>query len=257
MGVKREISLQEAQRLFPQFKLTNLQATLDGIIDTSYLLDRYILKYYERDIQEQIKADTLRLQLLQAANLRVTSLLSHNENWYLYERLEGKSPKTIGYYHIQALARFMAKLHSQKLPAQEEFIERYDVEKKLHVLKKSSYYYYKKLLPLKDFHESQDGFIHGDIFKDNTVFDEEKIAIFDFIDGGLGSFAFDTAIALLSFNPKNKTSLNTLFLRTYNQHAPKKISLKTLHQHREKAAQFYALLRISDGQDIARVKELL
>lgn len=257
MGVKRELTLQEAQRLFPKFSLKNLQATQDGIMDTTYLLDKFIVKYYERDIQEQIAADTLRLKLLQAAHLRVTSLLSSNENWYLYERLEGKSPRTIGYYHIQALAHFIAKLHMQKLPAQEEFIKKYDVEKKLLRLKRSSYSYYKKLLLLKNFHESQDGFIHGDIFKDNTIFLKEKIAVFDFIDGGSGSFAFDIAVALLSFNPKNKTSLNRLFLSTYNQHAPKKIQLITLHEHREVASLFYALLRISSGQKITQVKELL
>ena len=257
MGVKRAITLQEAQKLFPKFTLKNLQVTKDGIIDTTYLFDKYILKYYERDIEEKLEEDTYRLQLFKEAHLHVTSLLASHKNWYLYERLEGKSPRTIGYYHIQALARFIAKLHSQRVPTQEKFIEQYQVKEKLHALKSISYYYYKRLLPLRDFQENFDGFIHGDIFKDNTVFDGEKIAVFDFIDGGLGSYAFDIAVALLSFNPKNKYSLNRLFLSTYNQHAPKKIALKTLHKHKEVASLFYALLRISDGQTIARAKELL
>ncbi len=257
MGIKRNITLQEAQALFPLFTFENLQPTHNGAIDTTYLLYNYILKYYERNLNEKIEDDALRLQLLHASALPVSTLLASKKGWYLYTRLEGKSPTTISYYHIQALARFMAKLHSQKLPAQDEFIERYQVEKKLLVLKHESYFYYKILSPLKDFQESLDGFIHGDIFKDNTVFNGEQIAVFDFIDGGLGSFAFDIAVALLSFNPKNKSSHNRLFLSTYNQHAPKKIALKTLHEYRKIASLFYALVRISSGQNIARVKELL
>ena len=257
MGIKRDMTLQEAEALFPAFHLNNLRKTENGTVDTTYLLDGYILKYYEREIDKQIEEDTLRLELLKNAHLQVSTLLASQKGWHLYKRLEGRVPKTVSYYHIQALARFMAKLHNQKLPAQDEFIERYQVEKKLLVLKHESYFYYKKLAPLKDFQESYDGFIHGDIFKDNTVFNGEQIAVFDFIDGGLGSFAFDIAVALLSFNPKNKSSHNRLFLSTYNQHAPKKIALKTLHEYRKIASLFYALVRISSGQNIARVKELL
>ena len=257
MGVKRDISLQEAEALFPAYRLKNLQTTKDGRVDTTYLLDGYILKYYERDIEREIAQDALRLQLLKTSHLYVSTLVTSQKKWYLYERLEGKTPQTVSYYHIQSLARFMAKLHQQKLPRGEKFIERYEVEKKLLLLKKSSYFYYKKLAPLRGLVPTYDGFIHGDIFKDNTVFEGEKIGVFDFIDGGLGSFAFDIAVALLSFNPKNRPSLNRLFLSTYNQHAPKKIPLQTLHKHREIASLFYALLRMSSGQSIARVKELL
>ena len=257
MGVKSTLSLKEAQALFPEYSLTQLTPTTSGIVDTTYMSKNYILKKYERPITEMIKEDSWRLERLHAEGLNVPRLLAQSDEWYLYEKLQGKSPSTIHYYHVQALARFMAKLHMQKLPAQKKFIESYAVEKKLLALTKTSYVYYKKMLPLKDFQESCDGFIHGDIFRDNTVFYGEKIAVFDFIDGGLGSFAFDIAVALLSFNPKNKSSHNRLFLSTYNQHAPKKIAIKALHKHREIASLFYALLRISSGQNIARVKELL
>ncbi len=257
MGVKSILSLKEAQSLFREYSLAQLIPTTDGIVDTTYITKSYILKKYERPILRQIQKNSLHLEQLHSSGLNISKLVAQSDEWYLYTRLEGKSPTTISYYHIQALARFMAKLHSQKLPAQDEFIERYQVEKKLLVLKHESYFYYKKLAPLKDFQESHDGFIHGDIFKDNTVFNEEQIAVFDFIDGGLGSFAFDIAVALLSFNPKNKSSHNRLFLSTYNQHAPKKIALKTLHEYRKIASLFYALVRISSGQNIARAKELL
>ena len=257
MGVKSSLSLEEAQALFPKYSLRELTPTTNGIIDTTYITKDYILKKYERSITQKIKEDTWRLKRLHSAGLNVSQLIAQNAEWYLYKKLQGKSPSTISYYNIQALARFIAKLHSQNLPAQEKFIESYEINEKLLTLKRSSYFYYKKLLPLKDFKEHFDSFIHGDIFKDNTVFDKEEIAIFDFIDGGLGSYAFDIAVALLSFNPNNKSSFDNLFLSTYNQHAPKKIALKTLHKYREIASLFYALLRIASRQNIARVKELL
>ena len=257
MGVQSFLSLQEAQALFSEYSLTQLTPTTNGVVDTTYLSQKYILKKYERPIQETIQKDSLRLKKLHTAGLNVSQLIAQSDEWYLYERLQGASPTTISYYHIQALARFMAKLHSQNLPAQSEFIGQYELKKKLFTLKKTSYFYYKKLLPLKDFQESLDGFIHGDIFKDNTLFDGEKIGVIDFIDGGLGSFAFDITVALLSFNPKNKTSLNHLFTNTYNQHAPKKINLVTLKKYRKIAAEFYALLRLDAQQSFSRAKELL
>ena len=257
MGVKSNLTLQEAQRLFSKYSLETLTPTINGVVDTTYSTKNYILKKYERSIEQQIQEDSMRLEKLHTLGFNVPKLLSYSKTWYLYTKLKGVSPKAISYYHIQALARFMARLHQQTLPSQVKFIESYEIEKRLTALKRNSFFYYKKLLPLKDFQEQCDGFIHGDIFKDNTLFEKEKIAVFDFIDGGLGSFAFDIAVALLSFNPKNKSSLNRLFITTYNHNTLKKISLETLKRHHKIASYFYALLRINNKQSITQVKELL
>jgi homoserine kinase type II len=103
-----------------------------------------------------------------------------------------------------------------------------------------------------------DGLIHGDIFRDNIVFDSQKIGIFDFIDSGYGSFLFDCAVALVGF--KVKTTDNyfiNLFLNTYNQKAPKKLKKADLTAEMDLAAKFYTLLRIYRNKNIKNVKELL
>ncbi|ADN08138.1 phosphotransferase [Sulfurimonas autotrophica] len=262
MGVKTPITLQEANLLFPAYDFTQITPTKNGIIDTTYIINNatsaYILKKYERDISKKIQIDKTLLNLLSAHNLNVPKYLQENQEWYLYTKLSGEIPKNVQLYHIHALARFMAKFHniSKKITYTAPFLVSYEINKLLASVKKSHYAYYKKLSCLHNLDQKHDGFIHGDIFTDNTLFDKEKIAVFDFIDGGLGEFSFDTAIALLSFNPSNKRLHVNAFLRAYNQTSKKKISYDELQKQLKIAAKFYALLRISHDKKTKRAQEL-
>ena len=192
-------------------------------------------------------------------SLNVPTCIEENEGWYLYQKLEGKQPKNIELYHIQELARFMAKLHkkTKNYECALTFVENYDLNTMLLFVKRNYFSYYKKLQTLQNYKQKFEGFIHGDIFKDNTVFHKNKIGVFDFIDSGCGEFIFDISVALLSFNPKNKTSFNTLFLKTYNQNSLKKITPRELQKTRKEAALFYALLRIDNSKNTSRAKELV
>ena len=259
MGVQTKIDLKEAQLLFPSYNFQTLQATKDGVMDTTYLLDAFILKKYERDISEQVLLDAKILQKFSKASLRVPLLVEQKSSWYLYTRLKGELPKNTHYYHIQALARFMAKMH--RVSAKEQscarnFLEEYSLCKLLKFTKTHFFFYYKKLQKLQNYKFKNDSFIHGDIFKDNTIFDGEHIAVFDFIDGGVGAFSFDIAVALISFNPRAKPSLTKLFLNTYNQNAPKKISIHKLHTELQVASQLYSLLRIDKHKSTKQAKLL-
>ena len=258
MGVQTPLSLQEAQTLFPSFNINTLTPTTDGVMDTTYLTEMYVLKHYEREINHKIKTDAKILQTFSHHKLNTPQLLASENGWYLYTRLKGDVPKSISYFHIQALARFLAKMHllSQKLNAKEVFLQEYNLKKTLTFTQRKYYFYYKKLQSLKYFQVKEDGFIHGDIFKDNTLFDGEKIAVFDFIDGGLGEFSFDIAVALVAFNPHKKTSFTKLFLNTYNQHAPKKVTIKELKKQVKMAAKLYSLLRIQNYKNPAKAKLL-
>ncbi|WP_457744636.1 phosphotransferase [Sulfurimonas sp.] len=258
MGVKTTITLLEAQKLFPSFKIVSLQATTDGVMDTTYILDNYVLKKYERDIQQKIQTDKKVLALLQRAALNVPTCVAQNKEWYLYEKLQGEMPKTLKLFHIQSLARFMSQMHKQtkKIQTKHLFLKNYEISELLKEIKQSHFFYFKKLHSLSNYSHPNDGFIHGDIFQDNTLFKKDKIAVFDFIDGGDGSFVFDIAVALLSFNPHNKKTFQTQFLKTYNQNAPYKISQKQLHQEISNAAKFYSLLRIHTHNNTHKAKLL-
>ena len=258
MGVTTHITLQEIQQLFPARYFSSLQATSDGVMDTTYIVDNYILKKYERDLGGRIESDAELLASLSRAGLCVPRLVDASQGWYLYEKLQGEVPQQIELYHIQSLARFMAKMHrhTHKRSCSQKFLQEYDIKELLDFTKKEFYYYFSKLNTLKKYKPKSDGFIHGDIFKDNTVFDGQKIGVFDFIDGGCGEFSFDIAVALVAFNPKNKKAFTQLFLNTYNQNAPFKISRKILEKKIQIAAKLYALLRIGKYKNPQKAKLL-
>ena len=259
MGVQTEITLEEVQKLFRDKDIKTLTPTRYGVMDTTYILDNFVLKKYERDMGDKISQDIKLLDRLRANSLNTTKFIKSADEWYLYERLNGLTPISVKYFHIQALARFLAKFHkiTYKQNCSSRFVQNYDIAKILRYTKENFYLYYKKLQELEKFKMRDDGFIHGDIFKDNTLFDGQKVAVFDFIDGGCGEFAFDIAVSLISFNPYQKSSLNRVFLNTYNQHAPKKIKVKELKQHLKKASKLYALLRIDKYKSSLYSKELL
>ena len=263
MGIKSTITLTEAQKLFESFHLTQLLPTKDGVIDTTYraksTAKEYILKKYERDIQERIAFDTKLLEHLSRKGLAVPKLLHKNKEWYLYTHLTGKSPQKAQLHHLKSVGRFVAQLHreTQYLCSKREFLKNYDIKKLLREQKIKNYFYYKKIQNLQTSAKHIDGFIHGDIFMDNTLFCSNKMALFDFIDGGDGNFAFELGVILLSFNPSKRKSYTEILLRSYNQNAPRKIALRELEEQRQEAAKLYILLRLTNRQNTKRAKELV
>jgi homoserine kinase type II len=251
MGVITQISLSQVNALFKNYNFTKLYATNSGIVDTTYIISTneksYILKRYERDIKSKILDNQKLLNELKSFKLNVSTLLDSSNEWYLYEKLKGLQPKNIGTYHIQAMARFLAKFHSYSAKKRCHCGEKkeFEITKALAYTKKNFYIYYKKSEFLHNFSLSNDGFIHGDIFKDNTVFNSHEVGVFDFIDGGCGGFIFDSAVMLIGFDIKitNKYFIN-LFLNTYNQNAPIKLSYKKLLYEMKVASHFYTIKRI-------------
>lgn len=256
MGVLTHLTLQEAKELFPSFNISNLTPTSSGVMDTTYLTDEFVLKKYERKVNTNAE-----IKLLEKLScLSVPKCFAQNAEWFLYKRLKGKEPKTIHTYHIQALARFLAKFHAQtqKMKCNSLFIEAYNLQEILSFTKSNHYSYYKKLQTLADYRPKNDGFIHGDIFKDNTVFNGERVGMFDFIDGGCGEFIFDAAVCLVAFDAKKHSHyFINLFLNTYNQKAPKKLKRDELIKMMETASAFYALLRIDKYKNTHKARELL
>ena len=100
--------------------------------------------------------------------------------------------------------------------------------------------------------------IHGDIFKDNTIFNGRKIGVIDFIDSSCGTFAFDVAVALVGFDARERDEyFINMFLIAYNQHAPKKLTKKRVKKKMKIASHFYALKRVYNYKNTLRAKELL
>lgn len=264
MGVITHLSLDQLNTLFGEYNFTQIIATHSGVMDTTYIVsnerDAYILKKYERDISDKISKDRALLERLHAHSLNVPLCIEQRFDWYLYTKLKGVEPSHIQLRHIQAGARFLAKLHkyTYREKCHCDFIESYHVPKRLRKIKAKFYLYYKKLQDIAKYNPPNDGLIHGDIFKDNTVFEGNTIGLFDFIDAGCGSFLFDAAVFLVGFDVMKHNNLFLhAFLKSYNQKAVKKLKKRELIESIKVARSFYALLRISRYQNRKKAKELL
>ena len=197
---------------------------------------------------------------LKSAGLNVPMHLDNNDGWYIYEKLKGQHPKNVKSYHIQALARFMAKMHKEtsKIECKTNVMIEDEVTESLQYVKENFFAYYKRFEFLKNFSHNYDAIIHGDIFKDNTIFDGKKIGVIDFIDSSCGTFAYDVAVALVGFEVKKENNyFINLFLNNYNQHAPKKLEKKLVIAKMKTAANFFALKRVHAYENTSRAKELL
>ena len=251
MGVKTIITLEKLNTLFTSYNFIKISSTTTGIMDTTYIVftkqNSYILKHYERDIENKIIKDAKLLDELKSNSLNVSRLLDSYNGWYIYERLLGDEPKNIKTFHIQALARFLSKMHklTYKKSLDSNFINYQELNMMLTYLKRKNYINYKKFINLKDIGYKNDGIIHGDIFKDNTVFYNSTIGVFDFSDSGDGSFIFDAGITLFGFKISIKKQLYlNLFLNSYNQRAKKRFTKKDLLEAMKIASDFYGLKRV-------------
>ena len=264
MGVKTQITLEELHSLFPSYNFTKITPTTSGIIDTTYIVANekqgYILKKYERDIPHKITQDKQLLEELHTKGFNVPICLDECSRWYLYSKLEGSQLLHVQCYHIQALGRFLATLHKETahLTCRTSPQEKEELFEALDYVKKHHFAYYKKFEFLKYFKHESNAFIHGDIFKDNTLFDGKKIGVIDFIDSTCGSYLFDAAVALVGFDvgEKNHSFIN-MFLQAYNQRATTKLKKKELINTMKTASHFYALKRIYMYKNTKKAKELL
>jgi Ser/Thr protein kinase RdoA (MazF antagonist) len=264
MGVKTVITLRELNSLFPTYKFTKIIPTIPGIIDTTYIIHtkdaQYILKKYERDIGHKIALDIKLLDAIKSGGLNVPLFLDNNADWFIYEKLEGEHIKSVRSYHIQALARFMAQMHKEtaKLEDAKGLMVEDEVSLSLKYVKANFFGNNKKFESLKYITHNHDAIIHGDIFKDNTIFNNSKIGVFDFIDSSYGSFTYDAAVALVGFDVRERHEyFINLFLINYNQKAPKKLKKSELIKNMKTAANFFALKRVYEYKNTSKVKELL
>jgi len=249
MGVKTTITLKEVQALFPHLKIDSLVPTVDGIIDTTYILhaskESYVLKKYEHKTQEQIAMHLELLKKLDSCSLSVPKLITNLKEWYVFSYAQGNYLKIINYYSLRKIARIIKKIHqcTKKYYCNRDISQRINISSVLNI-QKQCYYAYKKFLPLKNIPTHKDGLIHGDIYIDNILTQGAKLSIVDFSDAADGRFSFELGVALSSLcaHPNRQHYVN-FFLKVYNQNSRFKITKKELLVDLEYAKLFYELLR--------------
>lgn len=253
MGVKTTITLKEANNLFEGFEFKKLTPTKDGVMDTTYFADGFVLKKYERDVD--VKRDIELLNILKKNGLDVPTCRAKNDPFYLYEKLNGLHVKSVKTFHIVAMARFFKTFHNIKFKTlkYDEVVKKEEVKKLLNFTKTHFFYYYKKLHFLQNYNLHVDGVIHADMFKDNVLFEKQKVKVFDFIDSANGSFLFDVGVFFVGFGIDEKLFYKKLFLKIYNP----KIKLTQFEEAIKYAKAFYALKRIEKYKNTKKAKELL
>ena len=254
MGIKTVLSLAQAQAIFPKRDFITLEATLRGVIDTTYVVSNqtqsFILKKYERATSIQIQQEQQLLKKLSKVSLQVPYPLESSQQWHLFTLIKGDIPHKITVQQLRSVGRFLGKLHSHTINQKSTFtpFKRENYQKTVKNLRKSNFYYAKQLSYLQYFPTEVDGIIHGDLFCDNSKFDGSILGVFDFIEAGNGSFAFDLGVVAMSWIGKKRLSrlqINIL-LQAYNQNINKKITLKKLLKMMHVAALVYTLKRLTN-----------
>ncbi len=254
MGVKTPLKIEDAKVLFQDFEIEELETTRNGLVDTTYLTSKYVIKKYEKEHTQQ---EDLLLELMRQKGLNVPVLLASKNEWYLYTRLQGKHIQTVKLHHIVLIARFLKKLHGVKISCPKPFYDSKVVKRDLRYVKQHFFYYYKRFESLLAYQPKQEKFIHGDLFLDNAVFGENGIGVFDFADSGCGEVAFDVGVALMACKMDQKQAAKRLFLQVYNQKNFKKLNMDVLDEAIKYARLYYALRRVAYFQRVKEAKSLL
>ena len=76
MGVQTPLTQEVAQALFPAFTIESLLPTTDGVMDTTYLSDNYVVKYFERDMGQKLALEREVLNSLALAGCNTSKYFS-------------------------------------------------------------------------------------------------------------------------------------------------------------------------------------
>ena len=265
LGVKTQLSLSQAQALFPNRGITSLEATTRGVIDTTYRVytnsQNYILKKYERASLLQVDEEQVLLLKLSQSSLNVPKPIESVDEWHLFSLLEGEIPHKISLQQLRSIGKFLGRFHwkLRHHPSSFRPFSQQEYRHTLAQLRKNKLLYSKRLSSLKNFPKEIDGIIHGDLFCDNSKFDGAILAVFDFIEAGNGSFAFDLGVVAMSWVARKRLSSLQLklLLQAYNQQIKKKISLDELYTMMHYAALVYSLKRFMNPNSTLDYKEML
>lgn len=248
MGIKTVITLQE---LSPFIKSSILTPTAHGVSDSVYLTDHGVLKLFESASKEAILEE--RNLLLNLSRLPVTKQSSdvfflHEKPCVLYTKLNGQSLKYADNNHIIQIAEFMHRFHKQTAGLTSANTPLFEASRLQSLIDQTQHLPFQKLFDSIDLQFERDGVIHGDLFLDNALFDNDDLSgVFDFIEACEGDFLFDLAVVAIAWclDGENDHAKISLLLRHYNSN----ISFESFIPYMKYALLYYATTRYLDNRN--------
>lgn len=254
MGVKTVLTLMELPK---HFSCTTLVPTSHGVSDTVYITDKGVLKvfetasieavYEERDLLNKLKPLPIPAPLGEVFTLR-------GKPSALYETLRGESLKRPDARHILQIARFMRDFHTLSAGKKSSNVPLFEPSRLEAMIKQSGSPELLRFFGSIDLRMSNDGVIHGDLFLDNALFEEDRLTgVFDFIEACEGDFLFDLAVVAASWCLEELPSLGhvTLLLKHYGTDT----GLDDFLPYMRYALLYYATTRYSSGRDYRNLLE--
>ncbi|PLY05302.1 MAG: hypothetical protein C0625_14845 [Arcobacter sp.] len=245
MGVHTKISLED---LKPFFDVDSLQETNHGNTDTVYILnDDYILKIYETNSFENIKAEVEILGLCESLcvpHIKKDCFKIKDKYALIFSRGKGKSLEKANIQHLEQIANFLKKFHLLTKGKKLNIKSSYNNENIKLLIDKTNHQTFKEIYDSLNLKLNDDGIIHGDLFLDNATFLENKLeCVFDFSDACNGDFLFDLAVIALSWC-EDKKSIEHL-LNFYDS----SVSLEVFEKYIRYASLYYCVKRYLENRN--------
>ncbi len=200
MGVKTIITLRELQDHFP---CTMITPTIHGLSDTVYHSDAGVVKRFENASSTAILEERnllISLSSLPIAKQKGEIFYLQNKPSVLYETLGGESLQYAKEEHIIQIACFMRDFHTLSRGKISHNIELFKPAYLQILIEKSNSIELMEIFETIDLVWKNDGIIHGDLFLDNALFENEKLSgVIDFIEACEGDFLFDLAVVAISW----------------------------------------------------------
>lgn len=248
MGVKTVISLEDIHHIFP---CTSLVSSHYGVSDTVYLTDLGVLKLFESASQEAILVEKhllLHLSSLPISKHSSDIVILKNKPCVMYEKISGKSLEKAANHHIVQISKFIRDFHTRTAELTSTNTQLFDVFHLASLIDQTRYLPFQEIFDSIDLDFTNDGVIHGDLFLDNVLFDNDLLSgVLDFVEACEGDFLFDLAVVAISWclDGEDDHSRVALLLTHYNA----EVTFEKFIPYMKYALLYYATTRYLDNRN--------
>lgn len=253
MGVKTSIhptDLPEGLSIFP------LIPSADGVMDTVYFLgDDRVLKIFETADEETLREELRLLALCEALAVSrpVGEIITVcHKPALIYRRCNGKSLKVAQTAHIHQIGVFLREFHTLSRSVCSTNERLFEKERLADMIRQSGIPVFETLFRTIDLVLRNDGIIHGDLFLDNALFENDTLScVIDFTQACNGDFLFDLAVVDLAWC-RDEEQTGTL-LESYGA----EIGIEAFRAYRNYATLYYCVNRYLNGGNYQELLEKL